>query len=984
MSSATSPEPTIQTSASFSSFNMLSTAPNPRKTAYSSTTSPEPDVQPSASFSSFNMLSVARTAQRTALAPAPPPSLPRSQTLPILSLNLPVAEQDGVNSKDSQMGRMVMDEDGSVTSEICMSPSWSDFGGKKRKNEKKKLEKEKKELEKRLKKDEDKRKAADFKAGKRLSKQPPPAAMDTQKMSSGLKRNSIVSFMSSRSSSQDNSRRSSRDERRMSEASTLSKDKRSRSTPASSTDLSPHASEQQRSIVSVTAPQLPKLNGFGWHSRDGSSSTDRSKSWASDADYERELLKFASRLEAQAASQNQRLSFSGTRETHLLTPALQEQRPSTRSLVRSQTETTFIRVEPESVISRKNQRPTLLAPGSSEDAQAVHGPDRCHGDYQDANQDLPQNDAGARSLRTGETTEKFGRISAIKSVEKPLLHNVSPVQIKSSTDGSSYVHKQRMYQQQRSIAGFEDEQAVKDANEQVAEDESQHLKIPNPEAITDNTIGSAKEFHKSVSHSEAVGGKEKPLPEVPLDQYHAFLKQSRNSVTLNRTQVPSGSKMDRILGFRRQQKPPPIPSIKPSISQSTSSTQKTVRLASPEGPRLEDISHATKALEQPQMERGEISRPKAPQKVDGKIAGEPFREVLETRKHSRTRTASSQLLNDDLPLPKPSSRSSTAPCLLTPDSTSPKLTLLVDDVLPESDKSSASKESRAGRSSADNNNLSLRAAIKMINVEDNIVPESKREFVPTQSNASRPSSDSKVVPKATLEVVVEGVNGEGLLRKTSIKRPRSNPQLQSTPAGPQLPSLDFLPQLKHQPLIKPKRASPNRSSFVTNTSGPSLPSSQFPVSFPLTKPPSDHTEAKPRSPLRPTSHTERSLLRPSPTSHRHSLAQIPTFNRTSTMGPPSFSNPSSTADAKPIAKLFVICCKCKFWHDLPSKLYEAMAVPKKLSREDEGEEEGKKGKGKVQEARLETMVKCPWCEHFMTTWCCAGWTTVVYLHERHH
>lgn len=36
---------------------------------------------------------------------------------------------------------------------------------------------------------------------------------------------------------------------------------------------------------------------------------------------------------------------------------------------------------------------------------------------------------------------------------------------RSSYDGSSYVHKQRMYQQQRSIAGFEDEQAVKDAND---------------------------------------------------------------------------------------------------------------------------------------------------------------------------------------------------------------------------------------------------------------------------------------------------------------------------------------------------------------------------------------------------------------------------------------------------------------------------------------------------------------------------------------
>ena len=35
-------------------------------------------------------------------------------------------------------------------------------------------------------------------------------------------------------------------------------------------------------------------------------------------------------------------------------------------------------------------------------------------------------------------------------------------------------------------------------------------------------------------------------------------------------------------------------------------------------------------------------------------------------------------------------------------------------------------------------------------------------------------------------------------------------------------------------------------------------------------------------------------------------------------------------------------------------------------------------------AQLDTAVKCPWCEHGMTTWCCQGWTAVVYLHQRHH
>lgn len=55
-----------------------------------------------------------------------------------------------------------------------------------------------------------------------------------------------------------------------------------------------------------------------------------------------------------------------------------------------------------------------------------------------------------------------------------------------------------------------------------------------------------------------------------------------------------------------------------------------------------------------------------------------------------------------------------------------------------------------------------------------------------------------------------------------------------------------------------------------------------------------------------------------------------------------------------------------------------------------GEAKGK-GKGKDADAGagqglgvVETRVRCPWCEHGMSTGCCAGWTTVVYLHERHH
>ena len=107
-----------------------------------------------------------------------------------------------------------------------------------------------------------------------------------------------------------------------------------------------------------------------------------------------------------------------------------------------------------------------------------------------------------------------------------------------------------------------------------------------------------------------------------------------------------------------------------------------------------------------------------------------------------------------------------------------------------------------------------------------------------------------------------------------------------------------------------------------------------------------------------------SSLRPMPPS-RHR-----TFNTSSLQ-----DGALGTQQQKPVAKMFVICCKCKFWHDLPSKVYEAMAMPRRIL---ENEVEG------AMEGEVDTVVRCPWCEHGMSTQCCAGWTTVVYLHERHH
>ncbi|KFG80530.1 hypothetical protein MANI_029856 [Metarhizium anisopliae] len=83
----------------------------------------------------------------------------------------------------------------------------------------------------------------------------------------------------------------------------------------------------------------------------------------------------------------------------------------------------------------------------------------------------------------------------------------------------------------------------------------------------------------------------------------------------------------------------------------------------------------------------------------------------------------------------------------------------------------------------------------------------------------------------------------------------------------------------------------------------------------------------------------------------------------------------STSDREPVAKVFVECCNCKYYHDMPSNLYEAMANPESvLSPVDKYGYAG----------ALSTAVKCSWCRHEMSTRCCAGLAATVYIKERLH
>ena len=59
------------------------------------------------------------------------------------------------------------------------------------------------------------------------------------------------------------------------------------------------------------------------------------------------------------------------------------------------------------------------------------------------------------------------------------------------------------------------------------------------------------------------------------------------------------------------------------------------------------------------------------------------------------------------------------------------------------------------------------------------------------------------------------------------------------------------------------------------------------------------------------------------------------------------SGSTSPSAPKPVAKLFVICCRCKYWHDLPSTMYRGMVENGGATR-------------------------CPYCLHGMETSCCQG------------
>lgn len=120
-------------------------------------------------------------------------------------------------------------------------------------------------------------------------------------------------------------------------------------------------------------------------------------------------------------------------------------------------------------------------------------------------------------------------------------------------------------------------------------------------------------------------------------------------------------------------------------------------------------------------------------------------------------------------------------------------------------------------------------------------------------------------------------------------------------------------------------------------------------------------------------------------------------------------NTMSPKHDKYLAKIFVVCCHCNYWHDVPSGMYAQMVIPECLlfsglpepsssrSSRSSSQARSAKSSGSMPQSLFsetssssgpssspKATVKCSWCRHEMAKSCCASWTTMVHLIEKHH
>lgn len=196
----------------------------------------------------------------------------------------------------------------------------------------------------------------------------------------------------------------------------------------------------------------------------------------------------------------------------------------------------------------------------------------------------------------------------------------------------------------------------------------------------------------------------------------------------------------------------------------------------------------------------------------------------------------------------------------------------------------------------------------------------------------------------------------------------------------------LLPASRHQPLrLKDKSALQRVSAPAGNQAWkpPPVSMEQPPRPTPVAVPAVYLEEARKLPPAAPPARASKLRLGPPASFILPGDPASPSVPSEASRSPDTISRPprhTSTPslgqlEREPIAKVFVECCGCKFYHDMPSHLYEAMANP-------EGVLKPRDTLGYA--GAVSMTVKCPWCKHEMSTKCCAGLAAMVYVTERLH
>jgi hypothetical protein len=228
-------------------------------------------------------------------------------------------------------------------------------------------------------------------------------------------------------------------------------------------------------------------------------------------------------------------------------------------------------------------------------------------------------------------------------------------------------------------------------------------------------------------------------------------------------------------------------------------------------------------------------------------------------------------------------------------------------------------------------------------------PTAKRsaaDFTAAQPESPKPSTTDPTT------------NSSDLRREPSLSRSISTPEMQD---------LSFLPALKHQPLARPPKGK-GKGLAGKKVKQASVQDIKSPAE--LVRPPP--------VPLKDTATKSEGSSPTSPQSSQYlqnARLNIPRGPRSPMKsGFPTHLPLPQAGGPEPIAKMFVICCSCKYFHDMPSKVYECMAKPDNVVRD------ASLGVSGV----ISTSVKCPWCGHGMSTSCCSGYASFVFLRERLH